>query len=835
MVDFTPITVGNDRPISVTLSNNESKFTDIDTMMTRIQVLFAALDPTGPNGPVNPDGSSTGIPLVFKTQTDESGTTRVVQADISSTAAFQQSLNGLTINAGESVIASTSNANAFGTSVGRGDALFAKVNNPTQDITNTSDWLRLEGDDSYSITLSERNWINTLNEDDVAVRVADVSDTVTVTFYLLNTAATVDGDLTGGSTGSFHQTTDQRNGILYVRLSPTYVSNFGKDNIYVEVTDPGGVVSTYVALSTFTERTDLLTAGDDVFESAGFPQGTSINYAAGQTIRLWQTRLSREWYFTAAFDVLRGLPDYTIPITKLDPATQALIRDSAAVQLQALENQLQVLRPLAVDVNILTDWADIYDPAQASETVRIVDRYSLLADFRGTLATEHYESAGVTYTDGTDVIDYSGLTDGLFRSIGFEVSGASNLTTVSLGNGGSVATFFDITSGGNVRVNDATPARTNTEVISDHYVPGVLDTGTGVIAVGGAASTYNIPTYPSDTDEATRTISIDVDVLVNGVDTLAGGFITEDNGLSIPNDETAQAKQTANHAFQLGPLHGNRTVNITIGFEYRKVGADFLLDLTLESAPSDVTLSIRNVETFQTYTATSVIARADNWRVFQDSGGNFTFSGEHEFLFEIVPLPGDDTRIEIVGAAISASGTTTQFNNIVMSLPPEGFDEIQIPDTIEFRTFKTDHYITHTGLVGFLQNRAVQWVYELARLETVTGHAITEAVDLNSGSTINGNEFSRDISSAISGTGSEILTLPSDYTDFELLHVTVLEDGGQLMHAAVSTRELDKGDNANVRIAGNDFAAWLEAGRTLTLHETADTYREALLFAPRLS
>lgn len=826
---------------------------DINSNLDRIQAKFVevancltALDPTGPSGPVDPDtGNMTGIPLKFKTFVDEDGNTQIVQANISSTTAFQQSLNGLTIEAGEAVIASTSNANAFGTSVGRGDALFAKVNNPTQDITNTTDWLRLEGDDSYSVTLSERQFLDTLNEDDVPVRAVDASTETTVTFYLLSTAATVDGDLTGGQVGSFRQTTDQRNGILYVRMPSNYVPNTGEENLYVEVTNTDGTNSTFITLDTYTERTDLLVAGDDVYESAGYSHGTSINYSAGQVIKLWRTRLSREWYFNAAFDVLRGLPNNSIPINKLTPTVQGLIRDHPSIDLTSIESQLLVLHPLGVDVNILTDWADIYSPAQVSETVRIVDEYSLLADFRGTTATDHYESAGVTYTDGTDVIDYSGLTDASDRSFGFEVSGASNLTTVSLGNGGSVIPFFRVTSGGNVEVNNYTPARTGTEVVSNHFVPSTLNTGTGTLTPGGAASTYTIPFYPANTDEQSRTISLEFDVLVGGTDSGAGGGPTAAEGLTIPNDDTAEAKRTIDHTFFLGWPSG-RSVTVTIGYEYRKVGPDFLIDLTLETAPSDISLRVNNVTTFQSYTATAVIARVDNWLTFQGPGGDFTFSGEHEFLFEIAPIANDPNgRLEIIGAAISAGGTITEFNNITISNPPDGFDEIQIPDTIEFRTFKTNHYLTHSRIANYLRNRSVKWVYELARLEVVTGHAITEAVDLATGSTLNGvpikagdaTDVVHQATAVGTGAGELIqnLVLPADYTDYTYLHVTEVrtsETPDEWRTVLIDIAVLSGGDISSgdlLRIQGNSDFTWTIGSRTLTSQAGQTVYRAVLL------
>ena len=393
MTDFTPIVVGDPRTQSIDVARVDTKFTDIDTMMARIAACFASQNPLNPSGPVDPDTNlSSGIPMRFKTVTDEDGNTQIVQASVTSTAALQQDLEGLTFTAGEAFIARTSNPDAFGTSVGRGDALMAKVNSPTQDIDNTTDWLRLEGDDSYSITLSERQWINTLTEVDTAVRTVDVSDETTVTFYLLNAAATVDGDLTGGQTDSFVQNADQRQGIAYVRLSSLYVPNAGEDNVYFEIVDPGGGVSTFVPLSTFTERTDLLVDGDDVFESAGFAHGASINYAAGQTIRLWRTRTSRSWFFRESFDVLRGLNNNVIPIEKLTPSVQEQIRGHGqqTADIASLLSRVNTLWPLAIDVNVLDALAAIFIPEQASETVNIVPPYTRIADFRGTASTDHY-------------------------------------------------------------------------------------------------------------------------------------------------------------------------------------------------------------------------------------------------------------------------------------------------------------------------------------------------------------------------------------------------------------------------------------------------------------
>lgn len=873
MVDFNRITVNDQRTASITVDDVGGNLDDTNTNFERIQVILAALDPRGPNGPVDPDdGTSTGIPLKFLTQADENGIQRLVQADISSTTAFQQSLEGITINAGDGITASVSNSNAFGTSIGKGDVLFARVNNPTQDITNTTDWLRLEGDDSYSVTLSEHMLLNSINEQDTPVRIVDSGTETTITFYLLSTQASVDGDLTGGQTGSFTQTTDNRRAYLYVRVPSLYTSSQGVDNLYVEVTDPNGTVVSFQQLSTYKERDDLLVGGDDVYESdaTGQSPATSIGYTANQIVRLWRVRLSREWYLNPGiFDFVRGIEDASIPIAKLGTNTQTLLRtlQEHAIDdeqlLQSVSSKVDTLFPLSTDVTILTDWADIYDPSRASEVVTIVPGYSLLADFRGTSASDHYESAGVTYTAGTNVSQYSGLTDDLHRSFGFRVSAAANQTLLSIGTGANAIPFIDITSGGNLRANNYTPARTQDEEVSNRVnLVRTPTTGSGTIAVGGAVSTYTAPGYPANTSNQSRTVGVDLGVLVSGSDTGAGGDIDFD----IPDILVAQAKQTIDHTFNLGPLHGNRRPTCTIGYEVRVSGSDLLLDLSLEQADSDITLRINNVDFIQSYTATTTIARVDNFENFSDAGGDFTFSGDHEFLFAFHPYQDQGTMLVVPVAINTSTGATTQLNDIRVPIPSPGFDEVEAPDTIEFRTFLPNHFLNHSDLVTLLGDRTTKWAYALARLEETTGHAVTETIDLTAGSTIGGTgnpinsipdptladageflrvnaagddyekvEMSRDITStAIGGTGDSVLTLPSDYTNFELLSFIVLEDGAQTQHGTVSTRHLaNEASISPFRIQGNDFANWVRTARTLTLDSTLDAWQVAVLCVPK--
>jgi len=100
-------------------------------------------------------------------------------------------------------------------------------------------------------------------------------------------------------------------------------------------------------------------------------------------------------------------------------------------ELRALESKMDALFPLTPDVTDLTEWADIFNPAQASQSVEIITGYSLLADYRSD--SDRYESNGVTYdATGTDVVDYTGLTDDLKRIFGFQVSAIAQVDTITL-------------------------------------------------------------------------------------------------------------------------------------------------------------------------------------------------------------------------------------------------------------------------------------------------------------------------------------------------------------------------------------------------------------------
>lgn len=507
--------------------------------------------------------------------------------------------------------------------------------------------------------------------------------------------------------------------------------------------------------------------------------------------------------------------------------------------LTSLQSKVDALYPLTPDVNILTDWADIYDPAQAAEEVDEVSGYSSFIDFRAT--DDKYESAGITYTAGTGVSEYSGLSDDLHRAFGFQVSAVSNQVLLWIDDSGTLIPFVDMTDTGGTgrfRVNNFIPARADTEEVTQHLAQATLSAGTGTLSVGGAVSTYTIPDYPTNSSNQTRIADGEVDVIISGSNTGAGGGITFD----IPNDVTAQEERTVSHTFFTGfPL--NRSITATFSYEFRVSGMDLLMDINLVSAPSDVTFSVNNISTFQSYTATAIIPRVDQYITLQDAGGDFTFTGEHELLVAFHPVI-NTTRMNVVPVVVDSGATIDQLNDATIAEPIPGFDEIEVPDTIQFRSFLPDHFLNHSDLVHLLGDRATKWAYALARLNEVTEHAITEQIDLASGSKIGGLPITLSFISPIyqaTGTGTDpgeltsSIVLPVSYDTFTYIHITERDAGPPVewRHAIIETALLASGDvgaSDNIRLQGNTDLNWTLGTRTLSLAGGAqEIWRVALI------
>ena len=510
-----------------------------------------------------------------------------------------------------------------------------------------------------------------------------------------------------------------------------------------------------------------------------------------------------------------------------------------SVRLLAVENKVSVLYPLAPDVDALTEWGDIYEPERAQQEVVLTTGYDLVADYRGpTTGTERYESTGVTYSDaGTNVVTYTGLSESLQRGFGFKVNAPANQTLMWLVDGSDRIPFIDMTAAGNYRVNNYTQATTaSTPTTETTFIaPGA---GTdGVIATGGGNNAiFIIPDYPTGATVTSRSASVEFDVLLNGVDSLAGHFETFD----IPETPTAQDRIQRTFSIYLGPQYGNRSVNVTIDYRFTVPSpSEFRMIFTLQVAPSDVTIRVQDVAITRTYTPASTTTRTDNFVILQDGSGDYTFTGENELLMVFHPI-SQTNIMEVVPVAVDSTGSIDELNDRNVPVPVHGFDDVEIPDTtalanFEFRTFRADHYLIHRDLSSLLGDRALQWVYGLARLRTVaTIHAVNEAIDLASGSTLNGVALATasgplvpNIVYQATGTGTATgelvasVVLPSDYTNYDFVHIAEFDNlTTEWRHTDISTVLLNSGlvdSNHSVRLQGDTDMTWTSGTRTLAL------------------
>ena len=600
-----------------------------------------------------------------------------------------------------------------------------------------------------------------------------------------------------------------------------------------------------------------------------------------------------------------------------------------SADISALETKLNNLFPLTPDVDILINWANIYDPIHGAATVDILDGYSLIADHRS--ATQKYESAGVTFGTDTNVITYTGLSDNLHRSFGFALpqtntitltgtSGTANIPVkgvnylatfnvagltdtasdfvtshatalstagVTVTSDGAILTFVssdpselftiadavnvtgdlagteataalidkilmwivdgseaipfvDLTSAGNIRVNNYTPAETTAQLISNQVHFLTKQSGPATISQGSGNQRFALPNFPSGSTDRSRVLEIAPEIFENGVDTLASGF---NPVVTIPATNTAQALDTVSHSFQLGPQHGNKTITIVTAYEYIVDGADLDVRLTVQSAPADISVNYEgNTYAYLNYTAQNVTARVDNFLNLTDAAGDYTFTGQQEFILSMRPVIGGDGEqtgyLEVVPAAVGADGDIDQLNDTDVRIPTPLWDGIQVADDIGFKTFVADHYFRHSEVAGLLQHRTERWAYGIARLQTINaGHSFTEAVDLASGSTIGGSPIGPGTVQAElvvyeatgKGTGAGELVssvvLPANYATYRYVHVTEYDVTNlQFRHAEFPTYILSAGlvdTNDNVRLQGNTVMQWTAGTRTLAMNPSA--------------
>ena len=506
-------------------------------------------------------------------------------------------------------------------------------------------------------------------------------------------------------------------------------------------------------------------------------------------------------------------------------------------RLSNLENKVGILYALAPDINTLEEWSDIYEPERPNQEVVITNGYSLLADYRGD--DTRYESAGVTYDNsGTNVVTYTGLTGDLRRIFGVKVPAPSDQVLIWLINGSTRIPFLDMTASGNYRINNyhaeqtaGTPTSNTTFLSAGAGTDGIITTTQNAIFI--------IPDFPTGATNATRRMQVGVDILVNGADSDGETLIT----FPVPDTNVAQDRVRRDVTVNLGPLHGSRRVTVSIAYRFATPSpTEYRMILTLESAPSDITVSARDVALTRNYTPAGNVARTDNYMILNDASGNYTFTGENELLMSFHPINNGSGLLNVVPVAVNSSGVIDELNDATVTVPFDGFEDVEIPDSvalpgIEFRTALLNHYLNHSDLSNLLRDRAIQWVYNRAALRTVsTIHAVNEPIDLAAGSTVDGEPIqttASDSSAEIEvflattkiGVGGPVNTqvLPADYTDYQYVHITELNTAvnpDEWRHTTIATSVLNSGvieSTDNIRIQGDTDLNWALGTRTLSI------------------
>ena len=518
---------------------------------------------------------------------------------------------------------------------------------------------------------------------------------------------------TTGQIDQFTQASDTT-GVVAVRLTGTQATlEDDLPNLYLYLDD--------TLLGNF-ER-DLTYRGDFGAES-DYILTTPINYVVNEVIRVYQgTTVDRY-----------NSPNLDIVESNLSDEVQAKLNNTdhgggdTNNRISTLESKMAALFPLTPDVGKLTDFADIYNDSNTTQAVTITDGYSLIADYRSD--SERYESTGVTYDNtGTNVVTYTGLGTSYNKGFGFTVSGPSDKILMWVLDDSTRIPYIDITSAGNIRVNNYTTATAPGQDITNetHFDPRTSG-DTILTTASDSVQTFTVTPYPTGATNTSRTMQLDPEVYLNGSNTQAGSFID----INAPNTNTAQAQQTVQHNIYLGPIYNNRTVTITLGYTFRVSGSDLLLDVVLLAAPSDVTIDITNVATNLNYTSASTTTRTDNYLILNDENGDYTFTGAVDILVTFHPI-GTTNLMEVVPVVINSSNVIDELNDATIPRPPQDFASVEIPDDIDFITLQSEHYFIHRDLSALLRRRGTKWAYGLALLEEVTEQQITETVDFTQG------------------------------------------------------------------------------------------------------
>lgn len=593
-------------------------------------------------------------------------------------------------------------------------------------------WVVLAAHDVRRITALEDNFLANVNITPTSHRngvirgqnYADISNEIRMKIYELPEVYSAADLNNNGDVDEYTDAAD-KDGPLAIRFGSTQ-ANLGDtiNTLYVFNENANGEFTRLLTLSE-----DFTFQGDFGAES-DWLSNEDVHYSANDTWRVYVGTVVPR-YSANNFDIFEdNLSDeLRLKVNRTDPAGNV-----DELRLAALESKVAALYPLTPDVQKLIDWADLIRLKTNVETVDITHGYSLIADFRGPAASDRYESAGVTYDDtGTNVITYTGLSEDLHRAFGFKVNGPANQVLMWLVDGSTRIPYIDMTSGGNLRVNNYTTETTQGVPVQNetHFL--TKTSGDDIVDTSGNISTFTITAFPASATAKSRSLQVGLDVYLNGSNTQAEGLVN----IALPAENTAQDRQTIVHDVYLGPLYSNRTVRIELGYTLRVSGSDLLVDFTLVGAPGDISVAPSDVVTLLNYTPASTTTRTDNFVSFDDAGGTYVFAGGQEFLISFQPHHFDNAQAVVAVGRDASTGTVTQLNDLLSPQPSHGFDSVEVPDQValanfEFRTFLPDHFLVHSDLANLVPNASDKWCYGLALLREVMELAISGQVRFDS-------------------------------------------------------------------------------------------------------
>jgi hypothetical protein len=587
-------------------------------------------------------------------------------------------------------------------------------------------WFVLSAHEVRRISALEQDFLNNVVESPVSDRntvirgaiYADEANEIRLKIYPTAEDYTPADLNTTGDIDAYTDPTTQT-GRLAIRLPGLLSANVDiLPRLYVYVEHNSTFTRVFNMADDFTHQGDFTTESD-------YLSNENINYVANDILRVYVGTIV-ERFRVNNFDVTEE--------DLVDEVQRKLNRTDSGgsfdqQRIATLESKVGALFPLTPDVDKLTSFADIYTPDVSVATVSITSGYSLLADYRGS--GDRYESTGVTYDDtGTNVVLYSGLTENLHRFFGFKVSAPANQVVMWLLDGATRIPYIDITSAGNIRINSYRDVTTDGVPVSDQLHFLTLTSGDTLLQIAtNSVSTFTITPFPAGATDTSRRMSFFLDIYIGGQDTEGEGGVE----ISLPADNTAQVAQELQRTVYLGPLHGNRTVSVTISYTLRVSGSDLLIDFRLVAADPDVTVRIDSTAVYLSYTPAATTSRVDNFVNFESLTGVYIFTGPTDFIISFQPQQGFQNA---VGGAVDTAGAVTLFNDINVPIPPHDFASVEIPDTIEFRTALPDHFLRHNDIGALLPRRGTRWVYGLALLQSVTEQSIEAVPHITTGTAV---------------------------------------------------------------------------------------------------